>query len=148
MSTGRSSFEISSFDQACVPRRRRPSRAARSRHASVPGVAGPSSAIGSFRSFTITRDPREGSLRYRLRCALSSLTLMSFMVRLWVHDGPLATRLAFGGDPCRSRARHLRDETSARPVPHGLQSSEQRVANVRVDVAFGARAPEELLDAV
>ena len=79
MSTRRSMFEIFRAPQSCVPGRSRPSRTRRSRQESGVAQAGPSSAIGSSRSLTVILSPREACRRYRLKWALSSVTLMDIM---------------------------------------------------------------------
>lgn len=79
MSMRRSMVEIFKAPQSWVPGRSRPSRTRRSRQESGSPRAGPSSAIGSSRSLTVILSPREARRRYRLRWALSSVTLMDCM---------------------------------------------------------------------
>ena len=79
MSTRRWMIEIFRALQSCVPGRSRPSRTKRSRQETGSPRAGPSSAIGSSRSLTVILSPREACRRYRLKWALSSVTLMDCM---------------------------------------------------------------------
>jgi hypothetical protein len=91
MSTRRGSGDTRSVPQSCVPIRSRPASASRARQDSSLRESGPSSAIGSSRSLTMMRVPREAIRRYLLRLALSSDTLMAFVAPLQDHDGLVAT---------------------------------------------------------
>src|SRR5262245_18186586 len=124
----RSCGEITSFRQSWVPRRRRPSRASRSRHDTASASGGPSCAIGSSRSFTKILDPREAIRRYLLRLAFSSVTLMVFTATPYDDRGlhrnatnPAASWCCSAGaaQPDRHAARSGRDPEDLRAPAAG-----------------------------
>jgi len=74
--------------------------------------------MGSSRSFTMMRVPREAIRRYRLRWALSSLTLIDFMGSFYGQLGQNASELTphgsvaareLRGVPARTNEKHSTD---------------------------------------